>query len=134
MKFRWEWEELEGCGYRALRYRSRYSYRCKGLGGGIPIGATIFRADLDFGVSGVHSNTFGGNTVAAAAALAVIEELQNGLIENAQKLEPLFRERLEEMKEKYEIIGDVRALDLHGELSSLKIGRPRNMQPRKEEK
>ncbi|AFK22901.1 acetyl ornithine aminotransferase family protein [Pyrococcus sp. ST04] len=84
----------------------------KALGGGIPIGATIFRKDLDFQVSGVHSNTFGGNAVAAAAALAVIEELENGLIENAQKLEPLFRERLEEMKEKYEIIGDVRGLGL----------------------
>ena len=84
----------------------------KCLGGGIPIGATIFRKDLDFGISGVHSNTFGGNALACVAALAVIDELQKGLIENAQKLEPLFRERLEEMYNKYEVIGDFRGLGL----------------------
>ncbi|WP_029551047.1 acetyl ornithine aminotransferase family protein [Thermococcus zilligii] len=84
----------------------------KALGGGVPIGATIFRADLDFGKEGVHSNTFGGNALACAAALAVIDELQNGLMENARKLEPLFRERLEEMKEKYELVGDVRGIGL----------------------
>ena len=77
----------------------------KCFGGGVPIGATIFRKDLDFRVSGVHSNTFGGNTLACVAALTVIDELQKGLIENAQKLELLFRERLEEMYNKYEVIG-----------------------------
>lgn len=84
----------------------------KALGGGVPIGATIFRKDLDFGISGVHSNTYGGNALACVAALTVIDELENGLIENAQKLEPLFKERLQEMYDKYEIIGDVRGLGL----------------------
>ncbi|MDI3475645.1 MAG: 4-aminobutyrate aminotransferase [Thermococcaceae archaeon] len=92
----------------------------KALGGGVPIGATIFRKDLDFGISGVHSNTYGGNALACAAALTVIDELQNGLIENARKLEPLFRERLEEMKEKYEIVGDVRGLGLAWALEFVK--------------
>jgi len=84
----------------------------KSLGSGIPIGATIFRKEMDFGEPGVHSNTFGGNMVACAAALATIEVLQNGLIQNAAKLEGLFRERLQEMYDKYEIIGDVRGLGL----------------------
>lgn len=92
----------------------------KALGGGVPVGATIFRADLDFGISGVHSNTYGGNALACAAALTVIDELQNGLMENARKLEPLFRERLEEMKEKYEIVGDARGLGLAWALEFVK--------------
>lgn len=84
----------------------------KSLGDGIPIGATTFRKELDFGVSGAHSNTFGGNMVACAAALATINALENGLIENAAKLEGLFRERLQELYDKYEIIGDVRGIGL----------------------
>ena len=84
----------------------------KALGGGLPIWATVFRKDLDFGISGVHSNTFGGNALACVAALSVIDELEKGLIENARKLEPLFKERLQEMYDKYEIIGDVRGLGL----------------------
>lgn len=84
----------------------------KSLGGGLPIGATIYRSELDFKESGVHSNTFGGNLVTAAAALAVIKVLEDKLIENAAKLEGLFKDRLSEMYNKYEIIGDVRGLGL----------------------
>ena len=84
----------------------------KALGGGIPIGATVFRKEMDFGVSGVHSNTFGGNMVACAAALATMRALENGLVENAAKLGSLFKERLQEMYDKYEIIGDVRGMGL----------------------
>ena len=84
----------------------------KSLGDGIPIGATVFKKEMDFGVPGVHSNTFGGNMVACVAALANIKTLENGLIENAAKLEGLFKERLQEMYDKYEIIGDVRGLGL----------------------
>lgn len=84
----------------------------KSLGDGIPIGATVFRRELDFGVPGVHSNTFGGNMVACAAALATINVLENGLVENATKLENLFKERLQEMYDKYEIIGDTRGIGL----------------------
>jgi 4-aminobutyrate aminotransferase len=84
----------------------------KSLGSGIPIGATVFRKEMDFGVPGVHSNTFGGNMVACAAALATIEVLENGLVENASKLEGLFKERLQEMYDRYEIIGDIRGLGL----------------------
>lgn len=84
----------------------------KALGDGMPIGATVFRKEMDFGVSGVHSNTYGGNMVACAAALATIKVLENGLIENAAKLEGLFKERLREMYGKYKMIGDVRGIGL----------------------
>jgi len=84
----------------------------KALGSGIPIGATVFRKDLDFGISGVHSNTYGGNMIACAAALATIKIIKGGMAQNAAKLGRLFKERLEEMQDKHKIIGDVRGLGL----------------------
>ncbi len=84
----------------------------KALSGGlIPIGATIYRSDLDFKEPGMHSNTYGGNTLAAVAAYKTIEVIEK-LLPNVKKLEPLFKETLNEWKEKYEFIGDVRGLGL----------------------
>lgn len=82
----------------------------KGLGSGIPIGATIFRKELDFGVPGIHSNTYGGNMLACAAALATIKTLEEGLLKNAAKIEKIFKERLREIYSKHELIGDVRGM------------------------
>ncbi len=84
----------------------------KALSGGlIPIGATIYRSKLDFKEPGMHSNTYGGNTLAAVAAYKTLEVIEK-LLPNVKKLEPLFRETLNEWKEKYESIGDVRGLGL----------------------
>ncbi len=84
----------------------------KALSGGlIPIGATIYRSDLDFKEPGMHSNTYGGNTLAAVAAYKTLEIIEK-LLPNVKKLEPLFKETLNEWKEKYEFIGDVRGLGL----------------------
>ncbi|MEM1879772.1 MAG: acetyl ornithine aminotransferase family protein [Desulfurococcaceae archaeon] len=84
----------------------------KALGGGvIPIGATVFRADLDFKQPGVHSNTFGGHALACAAALATVNVVEK-LLPHVQKLEGLFRDELTPLKDKYEKVGDVRGLGL----------------------
>lgn len=82
----------------------------KGLGSGIPIGATIFRKELDFGVPGIHSNTYGGNMLACVAALATIKTLEDELLKNAAKIEKVFKERLREIYDKHELIGDVRGM------------------------
>jgi len=85
----------------------------KSLGSGIPIGATIFDARLDFGQQGVHSNTFGGNPVACAAGIAVLDILeQERLYANAERLGAHMHRRLEEMKERYEIMGENRGVGL----------------------
>ena len=56
----------------------------KGLGGGLPIGATVTRADLALG-PGEHASTFGGGPVVCAAALAVLETIEREhLLENAR--------------------------------------------------
>jgi 4-aminobutyrate aminotransferase len=85
----------------------------KALGSGVPIGATVFRKELDWGKKGSHSNTYGGNAIACAAALATIETIEKeGLAEQAVRKGEHMRKRLEEMKAGHEIIGDVRGLGL----------------------
>jgi len=84
----------------------------KALGSGIPIGATVFNEELDFGIQGVHSNTFGGNMIACAAALETINVIKNGLIENTRKLSPIFKEKLDELHSKHNLIGDVRGMGI----------------------
>lgn len=68
----------------------------KGLGGGIPIGALVAlgRSGTLLG-PGNHGSTFGGNPVAAAAALAVIATIEtDGLLDNAVKVGELLRDGL----------------------------------------
>lgn len=85
----------------------------KALGAGIPIGATIIDARLDFDRQGRHSNTFGGNPVGAASALAVFKIIEKEkLLQRAQRLGRKSLRRLKEMEEKYDIIGDTRGLGL----------------------
>jgi 4-aminobutyrate aminotransferase len=85
----------------------------KALGAGLPIGAAIFNAKLDFGVEGAHSNTFGGNLVACAAALENINIIQEEkLVERSAKLGEILKKRLLELQDKYDKIGDVRGLGL----------------------
>jgi 4-aminobutyrate aminotransferase len=85
----------------------------KALGSGFPIGACVFEAGLDFGVSGAHSNTFGGNLVSAAASLATLEAIQSeGLLANASKVGRHLGKRLDELKDEHAAIGDARGLGL----------------------
>jgi 4-aminobutyrate aminotransferase len=85
----------------------------KGMGSGVPIGAIVFRAELDFGVQGAHSNTYGGNLLASAATLATIDVIEKeGLVAKAAKLGKHMHRRLEELQERHDEIGDVRGLGL----------------------
>ncbi|MCK5548871.1 MAG: aminotransferase class III-fold pyridoxal phosphate-dependent enzyme, partial [Thermoplasmata archaeon] len=85
----------------------------KGMGSGMPIGACVFDAKLDFDQQGAHSNTYGGNLVACASALATIETIEKEkLPERAHKLGLKMGKRLGEMKQKYEIMGDNRGLGM----------------------
>ncbi len=85
----------------------------KALGGGLPIGAVIFRKDLDYTYQGAHSNTFGGNLVSVAAALATLDTIEREkLLENTRVQGAHLMERLRELQTRYEEIGDVRGLGL----------------------
>ena len=85
----------------------------KALGGGLPIGALVADADLMKWGPGSHASTFGGNPVAASAALAVIDFIEkNDLLGNAKKQGNYMFRIFNEWKDKYEIIGDVRGKGL----------------------
>jgi 4-aminobutyrate aminotransferase len=78
----------------------------------MPLGAIIAGAHLMDWPAGSHASTFGGNPVSCAAALETIALLEEGLIENAADTGRLLRERLEKLKDRHELIGDVRGMGL----------------------
>ena len=85
----------------------------KGLGGGVPIGAMIARHELmSKWESGAHGSTYAGNALTCAAANVVLEEVQNGLMENAARVGDYLMQGLEELQGRYPQIGDVRGRGL----------------------
>ncbi len=85
----------------------------KGIANGMPMGAVAFNAELDFGIQGAHSNTYGGNLVAGAAALAVLDELETtDVIANCVARGDQLRKRLLELQEGFDRLGDVRGRGL----------------------
>ncbi|QQS43265.1 MAG: aspartate aminotransferase family protein [Acidobacteriota bacterium] len=85
----------------------------KGMGNGVPIGWTIATPEVADAFPGLTFSTFGGNPVSMAAGLAVIKVIEeNDLRKNAAVVGAYLRERLEELKEKFPVIGDVRGMGL----------------------
>ncbi|MBO7720885.1 MAG: aspartate aminotransferase family protein [Kiritimatiellae bacterium] len=82
----------------------------KALAGGLPMGALVSNAKLaDVFTPSSHASTFGGNPVAAAAALAVIDVIESEhLLENAVKNGTLLREALQGFVDKYDKLLEVR--------------------------
>lgn len=93
----------------------------KGLGGGFPIGAVWMRDELaELFHAGSHGTTFGGNPMACAAALAVLETLEKEkLVEHVAECAPAWRERLAELVREFpKILVEVRGI---GFMSGLKF-------------
>jgi 4-aminobutyrate aminotransferase len=84
----------------------------KGIASGLPLGATVARADLMNWKPGSHASTFGGNPVAIAASLATIELLEEGLLENAARQGEYLLQGLAQLADKHKMIGDVRGKGL----------------------
>ena len=84
----------------------------KALGSGLPIGATVAKAEVMDWHKGAHASTFGGNPVCIASALKTIELLQNGLVDNARDVGKYLEIGLNKLQEKYKQIGDVRGLGM----------------------
>ena len=85
----------------------------KALGGGIPIGAMLARGSVAESFNlGSHGSTFGGNAVACAAGIAVVNTLLGGVLENCQVMGEYFVKRLLELKEKFPFIKTVRGRGL----------------------
>ena len=86
----------------------------KAIANGYPIGATIFRADLDWKEEGRHSNTFGGNALGAAAALATLKYmLKNELFKKASRCDAMLYNFLKQLAERYGgVIANARGIGL----------------------
>jgi 4-aminobutyrate aminotransferase-like enzyme len=96
----------------------------KGMGNGVPIGATVTTSELAGSFQGLTISTFGGNPVTSVAARATIDLIEEeNLLENADVVGSYFRLKLQALQEKYPLIGDVRGMGL---MQGLELVKDRN--------
>jgi 4-aminobutyrate aminotransferase-like enzyme len=85
----------------------------KGLGNGAAIGVTVAKPEVADAMKGISISTFGGNPVATTAAKAVLDYItERNLLQNTADVGAYLRGRLEELQQKYDIIGEVRGMGL----------------------
>lgn len=86
----------------------------KTLGGGVAIGAMMANEEISASlVPGKHASTFGGNALACAAGVAVIEVIeQDNLLDNAKQLGQYTQDKLNQLKLKHDVIDHVRGVGL----------------------
>jgi 4-aminobutyrate aminotransferase len=84
----------------------------KGIASGMPLSATVTRAEIMNWTPGSHASTFGGNPVSIAASLATIELLEEELMANAASVGAHIMGRLRDWPRRFPIVGDVRGLGL----------------------
>jgi len=84
----------------------------KGIASGLPLSATVARAAIMNWPAGAHASTFGGNPVAIAAALATIDLVERGLMQNAEGMGAHILARMLDWPRRFPPVGDVRGLGL----------------------
>ncbi len=86
----------------------------KGLGGGVPIGAFLARAEVaDAFEPGDHGTTFGGNPLACRAAVTVLDIiLEDGFLDRVKEKGEYFKRELQKLVDKYEDVIEARGLGL----------------------
>ena len=100
----------------------------KGIAGGLPLSAVTGRADImDASHTGGLGGTYGGNPIACAAALAVLETIEaEGLVERAREINELMLTRLEKLRANDARIGDVRG---RGAMIAVELVTPGTTEP-----
>jgi 4-aminobutyrate aminotransferase len=84
----------------------------KGIASGIPLGAIIARKSIVSWPLGSHGNTYGGNPIACAAALATMDLIQDEYLQNAQEVGDYAIDALNEIAARHPSIGEVRGKGL----------------------
>ncbi|MEN9342445.1 MAG: hypothetical protein RIR24_32 [Actinomycetota bacterium] len=100
----------------------------KGIAGGMPISAVTGRAEImDSSHPGGIGGTYGGNPVAAAAAVAVLRQIEaGGVLERALEIETVLVSRLNDMKAKFPVIAEVRG---RGAMIAIEFVEPGTLNP-----
>jgi len=85
----------------------------KGLGSGMPIGVVVAkRSIMERWSRGAHGNTYGGNPLCCAAALATLDLVEQVYCENAAQIGAYFMSQLRELAAKFPVIGELRGQGL----------------------
>ena len=102
------------CAYQHYTVTPDVTTLAKPLAGGVPIGAMLCTEEAARAITpGMHGTTFGGNPLACAVAIAVIDTLkQEKLLDHVQQTGEYFLARLRELQSKHDSILDVRGLGL----------------------
>jgi 4-aminobutyrate aminotransferase/(S)-3-amino-2-methylpropionate transaminase len=100
----------------------------KGIAGGLPLAGVTGRAEImDSAQPGGLGGTFGGNPVAAAAAVAVFDQIESkGLLAEAARIERVLKPGLVALQKKYPVIGDVRGI---GAMIAIELVAPETHEP-----
>jgi acetylornithine/N-succinyldiaminopimelate aminotransferase len=100
-------------GYENFGVKPDIMTLAKALGGGLPLGAMLAREEVanSFG-PGSHASTFGGNPVACAAGLAVMQLLKSGALKNCVQMGKYFVKGLEALKKRFPFIREIRGKGL----------------------
>jgi 4-aminobutyrate aminotransferase len=84
----------------------------KGIASGLPLAATVARAEIMTWPPGAHASTFGGNPVSIAAAMVTIELLEESLVANAAEMGTYLMDRMRDWPKRFPYVGEVRGLGL----------------------
>jgi len=84
----------------------------KGIASGVPLGAMIARKSIVTWPKGAHGNTYGGNPLACAAALATIDLIEKEYLHNASEVGQYALDILDEIAVRHPSIGEVRGIGL----------------------
>lgn len=97
----------------------------KGIASGVPLGAMIARKSVMDWPKGSHGNTYGGNPLACAAALATIDLLETEYMQNAIEVGDYTHDILDEIASRHPSIGQVRGMGLMLGVEFVKNSSPR---------
>ncbi|MBI3360157.1 MAG: acetyl ornithine aminotransferase family protein [Chloroflexi bacterium] len=84
----------------------------KGIASGMPLGAMVARKSVMDWPMGAHGNTYGGNPISCAAALATIHLIESGLMDNAATMGEHIVDALTEIQPRHASIGHIRGKGL----------------------
>ena len=103
----------------------------KGIAGGMPLSGVVGRAEImDAAHAGGLGGTFGGSPTAVAAAVAVMEQFEEGgWFERAEQVGEILSGRLTAMQHNYPVIGNVRG---RGAMQAIELVKPGTMDPNPE--